>query len=100
MFQLSSYQPRYEIAEEREREYELDINALITDGRLQVKAVYTRVFHENTIQCLMDSFHSHLIEIIEHCTKKKEREKTLSDFSNKELTPSALSSIENLVKDL
>ncbi|MEC1406796.1 fengycin non-ribosomal peptide synthetase FenC [Bacillus halotolerans] len=100
LFQLSSYQPRYEIAGEREREYELDINALITDGRLQVKAVYTRVFHENTIQCLMDSFHSHLIEIIEHCTKKKEREKTLSDFSNKELTPSALSSIENLVKDL
>ncbi|MCY9093327.1 fengycin non-ribosomal peptide synthetase FenC, partial [Bacillus mojavensis] len=100
LFQLSSYQPRYEIAGEREREYELDMNALITDGRLQVKAVYTRVFHENTIQSLMDSFHSHLIEIIEHCTKKKEREKTLSDFSNKELTPSALSSIENLVKGL
>ncbi|MDM5302010.1 amino acid adenylation domain-containing protein [Bacillus subtilis] len=99
-FQLSYYQPRYEIAGEREREYELDINALITDGRLQVKAVYTAVFSKHTIECFMDRFHRHLIETIEHCSTKKAREKTLSDFSNKELTLSALSSIENLVKDL
>ncbi|MEC0530926.1 amino acid adenylation domain-containing protein, partial [Bacillus sonorensis] len=99
-FQLSPYQPRFEIAGEREREYELDINALVTDGRLQVKAIYTKAFRQHTIERFMDSFHSHLIEIIEHCSNKKEREKTLSDFSNKELTPSALSSIKNLVKDL
>ncbi|WP_412675074.1 hypothetical protein, partial [Bacillus atrophaeus] len=37
---------------------------------------------------------------IEHCSGKKEREKTLSDFSNKEMTSAALSSIANLVKDL
>ncbi|MCY9178575.1 non-ribosomal peptide synthetase, partial [Bacillus inaquosorum] len=99
-FQLSYYQPRYEIAGEREREYELDINALITDGRLQVKAVYTQVFNQHSIECFMDRFHRHLIEMIEHCSQKKIREKTLSDFSNKELTLSALSSIEDLVKDL
>ncbi|WP_121642680.1 non-ribosomal peptide synthetase [Bacillus vallismortis] len=99
-FQLSCYQPRYEIAGERDREYELDINALITDGRLQVKAVYTQVFSKHAIECFMDRFNRHLIEIIEHCSQKKTREKTLSDFSNKELTLSALSSIENLVKDL
>ncbi|QIW80197.1 non-ribosomal peptide synthetase [Bacillus tequilensis] len=99
-FQLSYYQPRYEIADEREREYELDINALITDGRLQVKAVYTQAFSKHTIECFMDRFHRHLVDMIEHCSQKKIREKTLSDFSNKELTLSALSSIENLVKDL
>jgi fengycin family lipopeptide synthetase A len=99
-FQLSYYQPRHEIAGEREREYELDINALITDGRLQVKAVYTQVFSKHSIECFMDRFHRHLIETIEHCSQKKAREKTLSDFSNKELTLSALSSIEDLVKDL
>nr|CAF1827117.1 Plipastatin synthase subunit A [Bacillus subtilis] len=99
-FQLSYYQPRYEIAGEREREYELDINALITDGRLHVKAVYTQVFSKHSIECFMDRFHRHLIETIEHCSQKKAREKTLSDFSNKELTLSALSSIEDLVKDL
>ncbi|MCY9011318.1 amino acid adenylation domain-containing protein, partial [Bacillus inaquosorum] len=99
-FQLSYYRPRYEIAGEREREYELDINALITDGRLQVKAVYTQVFSQHSIKCFMDRFHRHLIEMIEHCSQKKIREKTLSDFSNKELTLSALSSIEDLVKDL
>lgn len=99
-FQLSYYQPRYEIAGEREREYELDINALITDGRLQVKAVYTQAFSKHSIECFMDRFHRHLIETIEHCSQKKAREKTLSDFSNKELTLSALSSIEDLVKDL
>ncbi|WP_141770222.1 non-ribosomal peptide synthetase, partial [Bacillus sp. FMQ74] len=99
-FQLSYYQPRYDIAGEREREYELDINALITDGRLHVKAVYTQVFSKHSIECFMDCFHRHLIETIEHCSQKKAREKTLSDFSNKELTLSALSSIENLVKDL
>lgn len=74
-FQLSYYQPRYEIAGEREREYELDINALITDGRLQVKAVYTQVFSKHTIECFMDRFHRHLIETIEHCSQKKAREK-------------------------
>ncbi|MCY8308651.1 amino acid adenylation domain-containing protein, partial [Bacillus vallismortis] len=99
-FQLSCYQPRYEIAGERDREYELDINALITDGRLQVKAVYTQVFSKHAIDCFMDRFHRHIIETIDHCSQKKAREKTLSDFSNKELTLSALSSIENLVKDL
>ncbi|WP_039074103.1 non-ribosomal peptide synthetase [Bacillus sp. MSP13] len=99
-FQLSYYQPRYEIAGEREREYELDINALITDGRLHVRAVYTQVFSKHAIECFMDRLNRHLIEIIEHCSQKKTREKTLSDFSNKELTLSALSSIENLVKDL
>ncbi|TXG00495.1 hypothetical protein FU323_10220, partial [Lactobacillus delbrueckii subsp. bulgaricus] len=51
-------------------------------------------------ECFMDRFHRHLIETIEHCSQKKAREKTLSDFSNKELTLSALSSIEDLVKDL
>ncbi|MCY9060607.1 condensation domain-containing protein, partial [Bacillus inaquosorum] len=65
-FQLSYYRPRYEIAGEREREYELDINALITDGRLQVKAVYTQVFSQHSIKCFMDRFHRHLIEMIEH----------------------------------
>ncbi len=46
-FQLSFYRPRYEIAGGREREYELDINALITDGRLQAKR-YTPKCSANT----------------------------------------------------
>ncbi|MCY8950732.1 amino acid adenylation domain-containing protein [Bacillus atrophaeus] len=97
---MSSYQPRYEIAGERYREYALDINAMIIGGQLQVKAVYTQVFHHRTIELFMESFRKHIISAIEHCSGKKEREKTLSDFSNKEMTSAALSSIANLVKDL
>ncbi|MBT2575783.1 amino acid adenylation domain-containing protein, partial [Bacillus sp. ISL-51] len=97
---MSPYQPQHDIADERVREFDLDINAMVINGRLEVKAVYTGVFAERAIESFMDSFQNHLKDIITHCSGKKEREKTLSDFSNKELTSQALSSIADLVKGL
>ncbi|UOY89131.1 non-ribosomal peptide synthetase [Bacillus glycinifermentans] len=100
MMRLSPYQPLHEIAEERPREFELDINAMIVNRQLQVKAVYTDVFSRRTIESFLDTFHDCLKGIIEHCAARKEREKTLSDFTNKELTSASLTSIANLVKEL
>ncbi|MEC0636197.1 amino acid adenylation domain-containing protein, partial [Bacillus haynesii] len=100
MMRMSPFQPRHNIAEERPREFDLDINAMIINHQLDIQAVYTDVFSRRTIETFMDSFHDRLCEVIEHCSAKKKREKTLSDFSNKQLTSASLSSIANLVKDL
>ncbi|MCY9324249.1 condensation domain-containing protein, partial [Bacillus haynesii] len=100
MMRMSPYQPRHNIAEERPREFDLDINAMVINHQLDIQAVYTDVFSRHTIETFMDGFHDRLCEVIEHCSAKKKREKTLSDFSNKQLTSASLSSIANLVKDL
>ncbi|MED2976742.1 amino acid adenylation domain-containing protein [Bacillus swezeyi] len=100
MMRMSPYQPCHNIAEERPREFDLDISAMVINQRLDIQAVYTDVFSRRTIETFMDSFHDRLCEVIEHCSAKKKREKTLSDFSNKQLTSASLASIANLVKDL
>ncbi|MDE1453327.1 amino acid adenylation domain-containing protein [Bacillus paralicheniformis] len=100
MMRMSPYQPRHNIAEERPREFDLDINAMVVNQRLDIQTVYTDVFSRRTIETFMDGFHDRLCEVIEHCSAKKKREKTLSDFSNKQLTSASFESIANLVKKL
>ncbi|WP_047478576.1 non-ribosomal peptide synthetase, partial [Bacillus siamensis] len=97
---MSPFKPQHDIAAGRIREFDLDINAMTADGRLEVKAVYTGVFAPGAVESFMNRFQTHLEDIIAHCSGKKEREKTLTDYSHKELTAQALSSIEDLVKGL
>lgn len=73
---------------------------MVAAGQLEVKAVYTDVFAPGAIEVFMNRFHTHIEDIIAHCSGKKEREKTLTDYSHTELTAQALSSIEDLVKGL
>ncbi|MGI8324449.1 amino acid adenylation domain-containing protein [Bacillus velezensis] len=97
---MSPYKPQHDIAAGRIREFDLDINAMVAAGQLEVKAVYTDVFAPGAIEFFMNRFHTHIEDIIAHCSGKKEREKTLTDYSHTELTAQALSSIEDLVKGL
>ncbi len=41
---MSPFKPQHDIAAGRIREFDLDINAMVAAGQLEVKAVYTDVF--------------------------------------------------------
>nr|WP_280146408.1 condensation domain-containing protein [Bacillus amyloliquefaciens]MDH3090285.1 condensation domain-containing protein [Bacillus amyloliquefaciens] len=97
---MSPFKPQHDIAAGRIREFDLDINAMVAEGRLEVRAVYTGVFAPGAVESFMNRFQTHLEDIIAHCSGRKDREKTLTDYSHKELTAQALSSIEDLVKGL
>jgi amino acid adenylation domain-containing protein/non-ribosomal peptide synthase protein (TIGR01720 family) len=75
------------------RVYELDINGLISQGRLTVSIAYSqKQYKAKTIAALSNHFKFELLRVIAYCASKDRREFTPSDFT----CPHLCKSIEGL----
>jgi non-ribosomal peptide synthase protein (TIGR01720 family) len=60
----------------------IDIHGKVIGMRLELSFTYNRYRYEpQTIERLVNSYKANLLEIIKHCVKKEETEKTLSDLT-------------------
>jgi amino acid adenylation domain-containing protein/non-ribosomal peptide synthase protein (TIGR01720 family) len=80
-----------------ERTHALDINGMVTGRKLKVTFSFSRYeFMKTTMEKLVDCFRRRLIEIIEHCAAKKEKELTPADMDySKQLTIDQLEELED-----
>ncbi|MEE4564544.1 amino acid adenylation domain-containing protein [Paenibacillus polymyxa] len=85
LFVESKYSPGRTVSEETETPFVLDINGSIEQGILTLEIEYSsREYAESSIQKLGNFLQSRLLEIIEHCSEKKEKEWTPADVSDDE----------------
>ena len=81
-----------------ERSYAIEINSLITGGKLVLRWSYTKLLYkEATIKALADSFGEAIKNIIQHCDKKEPGEYTPSDFPEANISQEDL---DNLLKGM
>ena len=72
----------------------IDINALVTDGRLKVQWCYsTSAHHRATIARIADQFLAHLRALLTHCLTSAGAAPTPSDFSHVQLEASELDAL-------
>ena len=70
-----------------ESNYAIDINGVITGGKLKLTLTFNRNEHaRSTIEKLAGAYKENLVEIIDHCAGKESTELTPSDFSSRNLT--------------
>ncbi|MCP5046271.1 MAG: non-ribosomal peptide synthetase, partial [bacterium] len=100
-FRLSSLKTGTGISPLMERPYLLDISGKVIDGQLRLDFNYNRLeYKKPTIQRLVENYKTQLLELMEHCTGKGERELTPSDLSYSGLELEDLDEIKDLLEDL
>lgn len=79
--QLSSYSCGSDSSGNQERPYVLNINGMITEGRLKLTISYSsKQYAKETIMRLSETIQSRLRTIITHCVQKEQSELTPSDI--------------------
>jgi amino acid adenylation domain-containing protein/non-ribosomal peptide synthase protein (TIGR01720 family) len=80
--------------------YHLDINGMVVSGKLILSFGYNKYEYERgTIERLVRRCRSNLEKIIEHCTRKEQRELTPSDLDYGEFSIDELSDLENKFRE-
>ncbi|NLN64296.1 MAG: amino acid adenylation domain-containing protein [Clostridiaceae bacterium] len=87
LFGLSTMSTGQAMSPESENRFKLNINGIVTDGRLILSILYDQNQYERmTIQNLAENYQSSLCRIIDHCVSTVRRKPTPSDVGCKELT--------------
>ncbi|WP_025677282.1 condensation domain-containing protein, partial [Paenibacillus massiliensis] len=74
--------------------YTLDINAMISEGKLRLTVAYSRKqYHKETLERLADMLHTALHEVITHCAAQDQPALTPSDVSFRGLSIKELEQI-------
>ncbi|TDF92725.1 non-ribosomal peptide synthetase [Paenibacillus piri] len=82
LFGASPYGMGHQISPEAESLYPLNFTGIVHNGRLVVSCSFNKLqYLRGTINRLMDRFQHQLLQIIDHCASKEDREVTPSDFS-------------------
>jgi len=77
--------PGMTVSPELESIHTISVNGIVSDGKLSLSFSYNRFQYErNTIEALMESYKSNLLDIIHHCIQKEQRELTPSDLAEGE----------------
>jgi non-ribosomal peptide synthase protein (TIGR01720 family) len=77
-----------------ERDYDLEVSGMISDGQLRISIHYNKNHYTSkTVRRLISNYEEGLREIISYCLEKKNRELTPSDFDYKELSMSEIDTI-------
>jgi bacitracin synthase 3 len=88
------------ISMENRKEYELDVNGMISQKRLLVTVTYNNThFKPETMAALASNYQSELSRIIAFCSSKEKREFTPSDFTYKGLTIESVNRLMELYPD-
>ncbi|TPG69307.1 amino acid adenylation domain-containing protein [Brevibacillus laterosporus] len=100
VFEISSFAATGSANSECYKEYTLDIKAFVTKGAMTLVVGYNRQqYNKATIERFIASFQQYLQSIIAHCVTR-EKERTLTDFSDEELTLDELEDISELLSTL
>jgi iturin family lipopeptide synthetase B len=82
----------------REREFELEINGMITGQKLALTLAFDKCrYSMEKMEILMQNYKSQLTRIISFCAARKEKKKTPVDFTWKELSIPQLERIQTLL---
>jgi len=93
-FSISSEAAEFDIGDETELIYPLEIVSFVQSNILKVKAIYSGlVFNEEEIATFMQSYRIALVDIIDHCCAQEETHYTPSDFTDDEIDMDELSAI-------
>jgi amino acid adenylation domain-containing protein/non-ribosomal peptide synthase protein (TIGR01720 family) len=81
--------------------YKLDINGIVTNGRLTLNITYHKGEYENsTIRTIAENFRENLLSVIDHCVALDTTEMTPSDFTFKNITMEGLEDLEDSFSDI
>nr|WP_080743752.1 non-ribosomal peptide synthetase [Bacillus clarus] len=99
--QPSSYSSGESESKQHVRSYVLDINGMISAGRLALEINYSgKQYRRETIEQLANGLQARLQEVIEHCVKKERAELTPSDIIFKGMTIEALDRVVQETKHI
>jgi amino acid adenylation domain-containing protein/non-ribosomal peptide synthase protein (TIGR01720 family) len=98
-FSLESMSPGQTVSPSHKRVHALDINAMVLNKQLNLFLTYdgTR-FQVSAMQKLLEFYSAELRNLLKHCQKQTEQEKTPGDFSYSNLSIEAFGSILNELK--
>ncbi|MBN2862737.1 MAG: amino acid adenylation domain-containing protein [Bacteroidales bacterium] len=90
----------HEISDLNERFFTIDINCMISDGKLCIMMTYDKSrVSEKSMNSLVELYRVNLDRIIVHCVNKENREFTPHDFGDDNLSLDELSDIEEMFSD-
>ncbi|QSW21547.1 amino acid adenylation domain-containing protein (plasmid) [Clostridium gasigenes] len=97
IFNISNLNKGNSVSLDSEMLNEIDINGIVAGGKLSIDITYnSNKFNEATISDLAQNYKNNLINIIEHCKNKKDKEATPSDYSCNDLTIEELSELQKV----
>ncbi|MDY8096399.1 condensation domain-containing protein, partial [Paenibacillus polymyxa] len=100
-FGVSPYSSGAELSAHAARTHTLDMNGLISEGKLQLKISYSKQeYRHETMEQLAEQFKISLQEIIAHCTGRKQQELTPSDVMLKHVTMAELDQLVERTRDI
>lgn len=98
IFKLSPMDMGESISPEMERRYAIDINGMMVGEKLQLSFSYCKYqYNKSDIRQLVGCCKANLVKIIEHCSKKEEKELTPIDLGDQELSLEELNDIEEML---
>ncbi|OAJ73791.1 gramicidin biosynthesis protein [Brevibacillus sp. SKDU10] len=97
-FTISPFSTGPTLSRRVQRQYNFEIVGIIQDGALRLHFEYNQNMYDfSTVQNMIDVYKKHLLDIINHCLNKKEKEITPSDVGNNTLSIEELADyLENL----
>jgi len=84
---------------ESERDYKLEVNALINEGRLTCTWNYSsKIYNESSLKRLITDFNNLFLEIISHCENIDNEIYTPSDFAGVDISQDDLDSLMGILE--
>ncbi|WP_433581350.1 amino acid adenylation domain-containing protein [Paenibacillus amylolyticus] len=91
---FSHYSSGPSVSENNKRPFVLNINCIVTEGRLSLSINYSqKQYRRETMEQLSSLYKNSLSKVVEHCVTKEQTELTPSDISCKSLTIDQLDQI-------
>ncbi|MET1168358.1 condensation domain-containing protein, partial [Bacillus velezensis] len=91
---FSHYSSGPSVSENNKRPFVLNINGIVTEGRLSLSINYSsKQYRRQTMEQLACLYKEGLNRVVEHCVRKEQTELTPSDISCKSLTIDQLDQI-------
>jgi amino acid adenylation domain-containing protein/non-ribosomal peptide synthase protein (TIGR01720 family) len=101
LFTVSDIPAGKSISPNMENLYKLDINGIVTKGRLTLNFTYHKgEYGISTIKTIAEKFRRNLLCIIDHCVALDTIEMTPSDFTLKDITIEGLAELEDTFSDI
>ncbi|MDY8023490.1 amino acid adenylation domain-containing protein [Paenibacillus polymyxa] len=98
---VSPYASGAELSAHAARTHTLDMNGLISEGKLQLTISYSKQeYRHETVEQLAEEFRISLQEIITHCVGRKQQELTPSDVMLNNVTMSELDQLVERTRDM
>jgi len=101
LFTISGIPTGKSISPYMENLYAIDINGMVTKGRLLLNFTYHKGEYENdTVMKIAELFKKNLLRVIDHCAELDSTEMTPSDFTLKSITLEDLEDLEDVCSDV